>query len=49
MRKTMVTVVIEFEGELDEDVVLTALSEMLEPGLNSQETYNVVEVDYIDE
>jgi|APGre2960657373_1045057.scaffolds.fasta_scaffold08720_3 hypothetical protein len=49
MKKTMVTVVIEFEGELDKDIVLMAVSEMLEPGLNSQETYSVVEVDYIDE
>lgn len=49
MKKTMVTVVIEFEGELDKDIVLMTVNEMLEPGLNSHETYSVVDVDVIDE
>jgi len=49
MNKTIVTVVIEFEGVIDEDTVLHSVSNMMAGNLFHDETYSVVEIDYLDE
>jgi len=49
MNKTIVTVVIEFENVLEEDIVLQCVSNMMANNLFNDETYSVVEIDYLDE
>jgi len=49
MKKTIVTVVIEFDGELEQDMAYMAVDQMIEPGLNSQEKYSVVDFNVIEE
>jgi len=48
MKKTIVTVVIEFE-DLPEDVVKNVISDAFFGILNSNETYNIVNIEDIEE
>ena len=50
MKKTIVTVVFEFDGELTEDETLHTISEVVNKKmLITGETYNVVDIDVIEE
>jgi hypothetical protein len=49
MKRTIATVVIEFDGEHEEDTIRNAIDYMIGETLNTNETYNVVEIEYIDE
>jgi len=49
MKKTIATLVIEFNGEHNEDTILNTIDFMIAENLDDGETYNVVDIDVIEE